>query len=83
MSHSFQREDLCNLIGHLVGTGPGTFTSTDNSLTGVGPGTNAFGFMANAILTLTDGSKAKFRAIVRFVGEDLIVEDLTVTPIGN
>jgi hypothetical protein len=76
-------DDFCDLAGHLVGTGKGTFTSTDNSLTGVGPGENAFGFMANAILTLTDGSKAKFTAIVRFVGEDLIVENVTLTPIGN
>jgi hypothetical protein len=79
----FELDDLCDLIGHIVGTGQGTFTSTDNSLTGVGPGENAFGFMANAILTLTDGSKAKFTAIVRFVGEDIIVENLTVTPIGK
>jgi hypothetical protein len=79
----FELDDLCDLIGHIVGTGQGTFTSTDNSLTGVGPGENAFGFMANAILTLTDGSKAKFTAIVRFVGEDIIVENVTLTPIGN
>jgi hypothetical protein len=79
----FELEDFCDLADHLVGTGQGTFTSTDNSLTGVGPGENAFGFMANAILTLTDGSKAKFTAIVRFVGEEIIVDKVTVTPIGN
>jgi hypothetical protein len=76
-------DDLCDLADHIVGTGKGTFTSTDNSLTGVGPGENAFGFMANAILTLTDGSKAKFTAIVRFVGEEIIVDNVTLTPIGN
>ena len=76
-------DSICDLADHLVGTGQGTFTSTDNSLTGVGPGENAYGFMANAILTLTDGSKAKFRAIVRFVGADIIVENVTLTPIGN
>jgi hypothetical protein len=79
----FELDDFCDLADHLVGTGQGSFTSTDNSLTGVGPGENAFGFMANAILTLTDGSKAKFTAIVRFVGEEIIVENVTVTPIGN
>ena len=79
----FELDDFCDLAGHLVGTGKGTFTSTDNSLTGVGPGENAFGFMANAILTLTDGSKAKFRAIVRFVGEEIIVDNVTLTPIGD
>jgi hypothetical protein len=79
----FELDDLCDLADHIVGTGQGTFTSTDNSLTGVGPGENAFGFMANAILTLTDGSKAKFRAIVRFVGEDVIVENVPLTPIGK
>jgi hypothetical protein len=79
----FELDDFCDLIGHEVGTGQGTFTSTDNSLTGVGPGENAFGFMANAVLTLTDGSKAKFRAIVRFVGEEIIVENVTLTPIGK
>ncbi len=77
-------DDFCDLADHLVGSGQGSFTSTDNSLTGEGPGTNAFGFMANAILTLTDGSKAKFTAIVRFVGSgDPIVDNVTVTPIGN
>jgi hypothetical protein len=79
----FGLDDFCDLIGHIVGTGQGTFTSTDNSLTGVGPGENAFGFMANAILTLTDGSKAKFTAIVRFVGEEIVVEKVELTPIGN
>jgi hypothetical protein len=79
----FELNSICDLADHLVGTGQGTFTSTDNSLTGVGPGENAYGFMANAILTLTDGSKAKFTAIVRFVGADIIVENVTVTPIGK
>ena len=79
----FEFESLCDLVDHIVGIGQGTFTSTDNSLTGVGPGENAFGFMANAILTLTDGSKAKFTAIVRFVGEEIVVEKLEVKPIGN
>jgi hypothetical protein len=51
--------DPCDLTNFLVGTGPGTFTRTDNSVTGVGPGINAFGFMANAVLDLADGGRAK------------------------
>jgi hypothetical protein len=77
-------DSVCELVDHIVGIGQGTFTSTDNSLTGVGPGVNAWGFMANAILTLTDGSKAKFTAIVRFAGgAEPIVDNVTLRPIGN
>ena len=80
-------DDLCDLADHLVGTGRGSFTSTDNSLTGVGPGMNAFGFMANAILDLVDGGQAKFQAVVRFLfdGENVTIqtEKVELKPIGN
>jgi hypothetical protein len=80
----FELEDICDLADHLVGTGRGTFTSTDNSLTGVGPGTNAFGFMLNAILDLVDGGRAKFHAVVRFAGSaEPLVEKVELKPIGN
>jgi hypothetical protein len=83
----FELDDLCDLIGHEVGTGQGTFTSTDNSVTGVGPGMNAFGFMANAILDLVDGGRAHFHAVVRllFDGENVTaqVEKVELKPIGN
>jgi hypothetical protein len=83
----FELEDLCGLLDHIVGIGRGTFTSTDNSLTGVGPGMNAFGFMANAILDLVDGGRAHFQAVVRFLfdGENVTiqVEKVELKPIGN
>jgi hypothetical protein len=83
----FELDDICDLADHIVGTGRGTFTSTDNSLTGVGPGMNAFGFMANAILDLVDGGRAKFQAVVRFLfdGENVTIqtEKVELKPIGN
>ncbi len=83
----FELDDLCDLIGHEVGTGQGSFTSTDNSLTGAGPGMNAFGFMANAILDLVDGGRAHFQAVVRlqFDGENVTaqVEKVELKPIGH
>jgi len=83
----FELDDLCDLADHIVGTGQGSFTSTDNSLTGVGPGMNAFGFMANAILDLVDGGRAKFQAVVRllFDGENVTVQvdKVELKPIGN
>ena len=83
----FELDNFCDLIGHEVGTGKGSFTSTDNSLTGVGPGMNAYGFMANAILALVDGGRAHFHAIVRFLfdgeNETVLVETVELKPIGN
>jgi hypothetical protein len=80
-------DDICALPDFLVGTGPGIFTRTDNSVTGVGPGINAFGFMANAVLDLVGGGKAKFQAVVRFLfdGENvtIVTENVKLTPIGN
>jgi hypothetical protein len=63
----FELENFCDLAAHEIGRGDGQFTRTDNSLTGVGPGMNAFGFMAQASLTLTDGSRAHFRAVLRWL----------------
>jgi hypothetical protein len=83
----FEEFDLCNLVGHVVGIGQGSFTRTDNSITGVGPGMNAFGFMANAKLELTDGSHATFHAVVRqlFDGEEVttLVHKVELKPTGN
>jgi hypothetical protein len=83
----FELNDLCDLADHIVGTGQGSFTSTDNSLTGVGPGINSFGFMANAILDLEGGGRAHFHAVVRllFDGENVTaqVETVELKPIGN
>lgn len=83
----FELDDLCDLAPHIVGTGQGSFTRTDNSLTGVGPGMNAFGFMANAILDLVDGGRAKFQAVVRFLfdGENVTIqtEKVELKPIGS
>jgi hypothetical protein len=61
----FDVPDLCDLAPFEIGRGQGSFERTDNSLTGVGPGLNAFGFMAQADLVLTGGGKAHFTAIVR------------------
>jgi hypothetical protein len=61
----FDLEDYCDLAQYEIGRGSGSFTRTDNSITGVGPGLNAFGFMAQADLVLTGGGTAKFQAIMR------------------
>jgi hypothetical protein len=61
----FDLEDYCDLAQYEIGRGSGSFTRTDNSITGVGPGINAFGFMARATLDLTDGSSAHFHALLR------------------
>ena len=63
----FELEDFCDLAQFEVGRGRGSFTRTDNSLTGVGPGMNSFGFMAQAALALTDGGRARFRAVMRWL----------------
>ena len=69
----FDLDDYCDLAQYEIGRGTGSFKRTDNSLTGVGPGINAFGFMARAALVLTDGSSATFRALLRqlFDGVDV------------
>ena len=80
-------DDGCDLTNFLVGTGPGIFTRTDNSVTGVGPGMNAAGFMANATLDLVDGGRAKFQAVVRFLfdGENftIVADNVKLIPIGG
>jgi hypothetical protein len=69
----FDLENFCDLAAFEVGRGQGNFTRTDNSLTGVGPGLNSFGFRAHAALTLTDGSRGTFLAVLRqhFDGVDV------------
>lgn len=87
VSFDFEEDDLCDLADFVVGTGQGSFTRTDNSQTGVGPGMNAFGFMANALLELTDGSRATFHAVVRWLydGEEIttLVEKVELKPTGH
>jgi len=72
----FDLENFCDLAPFEVGRGQGSFTRTDNSLTGVGPGLNSFGFRAHATLDLTDGGRAKFIAIVRQLYDGLEVTTL-------
>jgi len=69
----FDLEDYCDLAQYEIGRGTGSFMNTDNSLTGVGPGLNSFGFMARAQLVLTNGSSARFTALMRqlFDGTDV------------
>jgi len=81
-------EDYCALAtAPVIGTGKGSFTKNDNSVTGVGPGMNSFGFSGNAVLNLTGGGKAHFHAVGRFLydGVDfrVIVDDAVVKPIGR
>ena len=66
-------ENFCDLAAFEVGRGQGSFTRTDNSLSGVGPGINSFGFRAQAVLTLTDGGRGTFHAALRqlFDGVDV------------
>ena len=70
----FELENFCDLAPFEVGRGQGSFTRTDNSLFGVGPGLNSFGFMARATLELTDGGQARFFALFRqlFDGVDQV-----------
>ena len=77
-------DDYCALATDpVLGTGKGSFTQTDNSVTGVGPGMNSFGFQANAALDLSGSDKALFHAIGRFLydGEDVrvVVDDAEVS----
>ena len=80
--------EFCGLAtAPIIATGPGRFTRNDNSLTGVGPGNNSFGFRANAMVELTGGGKAHFHAVIRqhFDGENVttIVDKVELKPIGN
>jgi hypothetical protein len=70
----FELENFCDLAPFEVGRGQGSLMKTDNSLTGVGPGLNSFGFRARATLELTDGGSARFFAVFRqlFDGVDQV-----------
>jgi hypothetical protein len=61
----FELENFCDLAPFEVGRGQGSLMKTDNSLFGVGPGLNSFGFRARATLELTDGGQARFFAVFR------------------
>jgi hypothetical protein len=73
----FDLEDYCDLAQYEIGRGRGSFTNTDNSLTGVGPGINSFGFLAQAALVLTDGSSARFSALFRQLWDGVDPTDVT------
>jgi len=88
VAFDFENDEICDLVGHVVGIGQGSFTRTDNNQAGVAvPGMNAFGFMANAKLELTDGSHATFHAVVRWLydGEEVttLVHKVELKPTGN
>jgi len=81
-------DDFCLLAtAPVIGSGRGSFTRTDNSLTGVGPGINSFGLQANAVLNLTDGGRALFHVVGRLlfdgVNVEVIVDDVELKPIGH
>ena len=82
----FDLENFCDLAPFEVGRGQGSFTRNDNSLFGVGPGINSFGFRARAVLTLTDGGSGTFHAALRqlFDGVDVkTVVDRAVLRVKN
>jgi hypothetical protein len=77
----------CDLVGApIIGTGRGRIISTDNSLTGEGPGMNSFGERWNAMLDTPDGGKVQLHIVERFLfdGEtvDTLVEIFELRPLG-
>lgn len=80
--------DYCLLASApVIGTGRGSFTRNDNSVTGVGPGMNSFGYRANAVLELTGGGRALLHVVARVlfdgVNVRVIVDDVDLKPIGH
>jgi hypothetical protein len=67
----------------LIGTGRGSIQSTDNSLTGEGPGLNAFGERWIAVLDTPDGGKVQLHIVTRFAGSSTpIVDIFELKPLG-
>ena len=89
MAFDFENDEICDLVGHIVGIGQGSFTRTDNNLTGVAvPGMNAFGFMRelpswNSRMAATP----TLHAVVRWLydGEEVttIVHKVELKPTGQ
>lgn len=71
----------CDLVGApIIGTGRGSITNTDNSLTGEGPGMNSFGVQWNAVLDTPDGGKVQLHIVSRQLF-DGVNEPVTVVDI--
>ena len=71
----------------LIGTGRGSIQSTDNSLTGEGPGTNSWGERWIAVLDTPDGGKVQLHIVTRFIyhGVDepeMVVYIFELKPLG-
>ena len=81
-------DDFCDLAtAPLIGTGRGSIKSTDNSVTGVGPGINSFGSVWNAVLDTPDGGKVQLHIVTRLlfdgVNEPITVVDIfELKPLG-
>lgn len=75
----------CDLVGApIIGTGRGSIQSTDNSLTGEGPGKNAFGERWIAVLDTPDGGKVQLHIVFRFAGSSTpIVDIFELKPLGS
>jgi hypothetical protein len=81
-------DDFCDLAtAPLIGTGRGSIQSTDNSLTGEGPGMNSFGERWIAVLDTPDGGKVQLHIVTRLlfdgVNEPVTVVDIfELKPLG-
>jgi hypothetical protein len=74
-------DDFCDLAtAPLIGTGRGSIKSTDNSLTGEGPGLNSFGERWIAVLDTPDGGKVQLHIVTRLL-YDGVNEPVTVVDI--
>jgi hypothetical protein len=74
-------DDFCDLAtAPLIGTGRGSIQSTDNSLTGEGPGLNSFGERWIAVLDTPDGGKVQLHIVTRLL-YDGVNEPVTVVDI--
>lgn len=74
-------DDFCDLAtAPLIGTGRGSIQSTDNSLTGEGPGLNSFGERWIAVLDAPDGGKVQLHIVTRLL-YDGVNDPVTVVDI--
>ena len=84
----FGDENFCDLAtAPVIGTGRGSIQSTDNSLTGEGPGLNSFGQRWIAVLDTPDGGKVQLHIVTRQfydgVNEPVTVVDIfELKPLG-
>ena len=81
-------DDFCDLAtAPLIGTGQGSIQSTDNSLTGEGPGINSFGERWIAVLDTPDGGKVRLLIVTRKLYDGVnepvtIVDKFELKPLG-